>query len=281
MTSVVEPHAHTPEKALVYRHSLVVRTTHWINVLCFVVLLMSGLQIFNAHPRLYWGNASEFEKPWVAMSGQRSADGSLHGTLIGGREFTTTGVLGASRNSYGDPEIRGFPTWATIPSYRDLATGRRWHFFFAWIFALNGAAYLIYSTGLGHARRDLLPSWSQLSRIGRTVLDHVRLRFPHGPEARHYNVLQKLSYLVLIFALLPLMVITGLTMSPGIDAVFPWLVDLFGGRQSARSVHFICATLLVLFVIAHLCMVVLSGLFNNLRSMITGYYRITTDRGRS
>jgi thiosulfate reductase cytochrome b subunit len=109
------------------------------------------------------------------------------------------------------------------------------------------------------------------------VVTHARLRFPKGEEARRYNVLQKLAYLAVALVLLPLMVATGLTMSPGIDAAWPWLLDLFGGRQSARSIHFICASLIVLFVIVHLVMVVASGLFNNLRSMITGRYAIETE----
>jgi thiosulfate reductase cytochrome b subunit len=259
-----------------YRHSLVVRITHWINVLCFLLLLMSGLQIFNAHPALYWGNASRFDDPWLAMNGYSDNGQPTGVTAIAGYEVKTTGLLGASRNSAGRYEARGFPSWATIPSYRDLATGRRWHFFFAWLFVLNGLVYLISSLLGGHAWRDLLPSRLELARIGASIRDHLRLRFPH----RQYNVLQKLSYLAVIFILLPLMIATGLTMSPGIDSGFPWLVEIFGGRQSARSIHFISATLLVLFVIVHLVMVLLSGVVNNLRAMITGYSAIAEEGER-
>jgi thiosulfate reductase cytochrome b subunit len=260
---------------LVYRHSVAVRVTHWVNVLCLLILLMSGLQIFNAHPHLYFGNRSDPGEAVLSMRAAQSTDGTPVGlTTIGNTTFDTTGVLGLSTNAYGRLEARGFPSWITLPSYRDLATGRRWHFFFAWLFVLNGLAYLVYSLWSGHVRRDLKPSGSQLRNIGRDIRDHIRLKFPKGDEARHYNVLQKLAYLAVIFALLPLVVLTGLTMSPGLNAAFPFLVDLFGGRQSARTIHFLCATGIVLFVIVHVVMVLISGFWNNMRSMITGRYRI-------
>ena len=116
------------------------------------------------------------------------------------------------------------------------------------------------------------------SHLAREIADHARLRFPKGAEARRYNALQKLAYLAVIFGLLPLMVATGLTMSPAFDAIAPWLLDLFGGRQSARTIHFITASLLVAFVAVHIAMVLLSGVFNNMRSMITGRYAIETER---
>jgi thiosulfate reductase cytochrome b subunit len=134
--------------------------------------------------------------------------------------------------------------------------------------------YLTYSLWSGHLRRDLVPTGPQLKNIGHDIVEHIRLRFPKGEEAKHYNVLQKLAYLAVVLLLLPLVVLSGLTMSPGLDAAFPFLLDFFGGRQSARTIHFLCATGIVLFVIVHIAMVLLSGLWNNLRSMITGRYRI-------
>src|SRR5205823_13878972 len=110
------------------------------------------------------------------------------------------------------------------------------------------------------------------------IKDHARLRFPTGEAARRYNILQKLSYIGVIFLLLPMMVLTGLTMSPGIDAAWPWLLDLFGGRQSARSIHFLAATALLLFILVHLMMVVLAGPINEIRSMITGRFRVPPER---
>jgi thiosulfate reductase cytochrome b subunit len=268
-----------PRTELIYRHALIVRLTHWINVLCLLVLLMSGLQIFNAHSTLYWGSKSEPDRAVLSMRTVQRDDGSYAGlTTVGSWTFNTTGVLGLS-GSGGNLESRGFPSWITLPSYRDLATGRRWHFAFAWLFVLNGLAYLAYSLWSGHARRDLAPTRSELEHIGTSVSEHIRFRFPKGEEAKHYNVLQKLAYLAVIFGLLPLVVLSGLTMSPALDAAFPFLLDIFGGRQSARTVHFLCAIGIVLFVLVHVFMVFASGLWNNLRSMITGRYAIETAEG--
>ncbi len=268
-----------PRTELIYRHALIVRVTHWINVLCLLVLLMSGLQIFNAHSTLYWGSTSEPDRAILSMSTVQRDDGSYVGrTIIGSWKFDTTGVLGLS-GSGADLESRGFPAWITLPSYRDLATGRRWHFFFAWLFVLNGLAYLAYSFWSGHTRRDLTPTREELEHIGTSVSEHIRFRFPKGEEAKRYNVLQKLAYLAVIFGLLPLVILSGLTMSPALDAAFPFLLDIFGGRQSARTVHFLAATGIVLFVFVHVFMVVVSGLWNNLRSMITGRYAVETEAG--
>lgn len=268
-----------PRNELVYRHALIVRVTHWINVLCLLVLLMSGLQIFNAHATLYWGDKSEPEAAILSMRAVERDDGSYAGrTTVGPWTFNTTGVLGLS-GSGEDLESRGFPAWITLPSYRDLATGRRWHFFFAWLFVLNGLAYLAYSFWSGHVRRDLAPTRGELEHVGTSLSEHIRFRFPKGEEAKRYNVLQKLAYLAVIFGLLPLVILSGLTMSPALDAAFPFLLDLFGGRQSARTVHFLCATGIVLFVLVHVFMVLVSGVWNNLRSMITGRYEIETEGG--
>jgi thiosulfate reductase cytochrome b subunit len=242
------------------------------------VLLMSGLQIFNAHPALYWGEQSNFSAPVLELAAQQSASGQLLGiTTIFGHPFATTGVLGVSR-TYGRTEARGFPAWATIPSGQWLAMGRRWHFFFAWIFVVNGALYSLYLLISGHLRRGLLPSRRDLREIGSSVWDHLRLRFPKGEEG--YNVLQRLSYLLILFGLVPLLILAGLAMSPRIDAGFPVLVTLFGGRQSARTVHFLCAFGLLTFTVVHLVMVVLSGVWNNVRSMLTGWYAIADAGGQ-
>jgi len=258
---------------VVYRHSGAVRATHWINALVLLVLLMSGLQIFNAHPALYLGSKSDFDAPVFAMRPMMH-DNKIYGvTTVLGWDFDTTGVFGLARDGNGyDP--RGFPWWTTLPGYQDLSMGRRWHFFFAWLFLFNGLAYLLWSLGSGHLRRDLAPSGRELKHIGASIWDHIRLRFPKGDEAKRYNVLQKLSYLIVALVLLPLMLLTGLAMSPGMDAAFPVLLDIFGGRQSARTIHFISASLIVTFVVVHIVMVLITGVWNNLRSMITGRYVI-------
>jgi thiosulfate reductase cytochrome b subunit len=257
-----------------YRHSLVVRVTHWVNLLCMTVLLMSGLQIFNAHPSLYLGSISDFENPVLSMGAVREPNGTLAGvTQVLGARFDTTGVLGLSQQSDDRWAVRGFPSWATIPGYQDLATGRRWHFFFAWIFVINGLVYLGYTLPSGHWRQ-LVPTGAQLRHVGASIREHLLLRFPRGEEAKSYNVLQKLAYFGVIFVAVPILILAGLTMSPAMDAAFPWLLDIFGGRQSARTVHFIAAALILFFVFVHVLMVLISGVFNNLRSMITGRYRV-------
>ena len=262
----------------IYRHRWPVRLMHWINVVCLTILLMSGLQIFNAHPALYWGRDSSFEHPWVSISAQRSAGGGLQGvTTIAGQRFATDGVLGASTVD-GTKTARAFPSWATIPGPQWLSMGRHWHFFFAWLFVANGVAYVLYALFSGHLRRDLLPTRAELRGIGASIRDHLRLRHPSGAAAARYNVLQNLAYLTVIFGLLPLLIVAGLAMSPRLDAVFPGWVDLLGGRQSARTLHFLAATGLLLFVLVHLFEVLVNGAWNQLRSMITGWYALPAEK---
>ncbi|MEH2487755.1 cytochrome b/b6 domain-containing protein [Bradyrhizobium sp. AZCC 2230] len=259
------------------RHAALVRITHWINAVCFALLLMSGLQIFNAHPALYLGERSDFEHPAMSIRARLSESGLVGETMIVGHSFDTSGMLGISSED-GQISQRAFPSWITIPSNQDLATGRRWHFFFAWLLVLNGLVYFAWSFVRRHFDRDLLPSRRELSHVGREFLEHLRLRFPRGKAAKRYNVLQQISYLLVIVVLFPLMILTGLTMSPGIDSAVPQLLALFGGRQTARLVHFLAASSLALFVIVHLVMVLVSGVLNNLRSMITGWYDLGSPR---
>jgi thiosulfate reductase cytochrome b subunit len=259
------------------RHAAPVRVTHWINVICFTLLLMSGLQIFNAHPALYVGERSDFDHPAMSIQAHLSANGLVGQTMILGHSFDTTGVLGVS-NEGGQVSRRAFPSWVTVPSFQDLATGRRWHFFFAWLLVLNALGYLVWGIASWHFVRDLLPSREELGHVGKEFLEHLRLRFPRGDAAKRYNVLQQLAYLLVVFVLVPLMILTGLTMSPGIDSAVPQLLALFGGRQTARLIHFVTASSLVLFVIAHFVMVLISGVWNNLRSMITGWYDLGNPR---
>jgi thiosulfate reductase cytochrome b subunit len=268
-----------PTREVIYRHSLLVRLTHWLNLIFFVLLLLSGLRLFNFHPALYWGNYGYKGAPSLLAIGaaRDPATNQLVGiTQIGETQFITTGVLGASYNFDQDRTIQqAFPFWLTLPV--DLGLARDWHFAMAWLLVLNGAVYLLFGL-FGHFRRDLVPQSDQLGprHILSNLWDHVRLRPPRGEAARRYNVLQKFSYLVVIFVLLPAMVLTGLTMSPAVTAAAPFLFDLFGGRQSARTIHFIVANLLVLFVLVHVFEVLLAGALNLTRSMITGRYVIST-----
>ena len=264
----------------IYRHTGAVRVTHWVNVVCLLMMLMSGLQIFNAHPALYLGSKSTFDDPVMAMRPMQHGDLVMGITTILGWNFNTTGVFGLAYDQDGTYQIRGFPWAVTLPGFRDLALGRRWHFFFAWAFVINGLIYLIYSLVSGHIARDLVPTAREIKHIGSSIWEHLRLKFPEGDEAKRYNVLQKLAYLFVALVLLPLMLATGLAMSPGMDAGCPFLLEMFGGRQSARTIHFITASGIVLFVVAHLVMVLISGVWNNLRSMITGRYVIKLPEGQ-
>jgi Ni/Fe-hydrogenase b-type cytochrome subunit len=225
-----------PRREVIHRHFWLVRLTHWINALTIFIMVGSGLNIFNAHPRLYWGQAgADFDKPFLAL--------------------------------------QGFPGWVTLPSYTDLADARHWHFFFAWVLVVNGALYVAWSLASRHIQRDLWPTPADLRAIPGSIVDHVKLKHPTGEAAKRYNVLQRLAYLGLLVLVIG-MVLTGLCMSPGIDAFAPWLVAGFGGRQSARTLHFLFAFAIVLFIVVHLIEVVLAGPINEVRSMITGRYAV-------
>jgi len=264
---------------LYYRHALPVRIMHWINVVALTVLLMSGLSIFNAHPALYWGKSSYTGAPPVLeMSAVDRGDLGYRGvTRLLGHEYDTTGVLGLSKQADGRLAARGFPWWATIPDNQWLSLARSWHFFFAWVLLINGLFYVAYSAASRHLSRDLAPNRSDWRSFGRSIVDHLKFRHPTGEAAKRYNVLQKLAYLTVIFVLVPLVILMGIAMSPWMNTVAPGWVDLFGGRQSARTIHFIAAWLLVTFVVIHVFEVIISGLWNHLRSMITGRYRIGTE----
>lgn len=256
---------------LVKRHSAWVRVTHWINVVCLTVLFMSGLQIFNAHPALYIGQTSSFDSPVLAIDSREVGDDTQGYVALFGHSVPTTGVLGVSTVN-GEPAERAFPSWITLPAVQDLGTGRKWHFLFAWILVLNGLAYLIYGFVSRHFSRDIVPDRTDLAQTGQSIRDHLHLKFSHGENAHRYNVLQKLAYFAVIFVALPLIMLAGLTMSPGIDTAFPQLLAVFGGRQTARTIHFVLAFSLVAFVVVHVAMVLLTGVFNNMRSMITGWF---------
>ena len=254
---------------IIYRHRLPVRLWHWANALAVFVMLMSGLMIFNAHPHLYWGQyGANYDHSWLDIT-----PGHLR---VDPLTIATPHLLGVRAGG----RIVAFPPWATLPSHYDLAGARQWHFAFAWVLVVPGLCFLLWGFVRRHFWRDLAPSRTELAprHLWHDVRDHARLRFPTGEEARRYNILQKLAYGTVIFVLLPGVVLTGLTMSPGIDAAWPWLLDLFGGRPSARSIHFLCAMGLAAFILIHLAMVVLAGPINEVRSMITGRYRLPKEK---
>lgn len=238
---------------MVRRHHLFTRLWHWTNVVTVTIMLMSGLMIFNAHPRLYWGHyganaAGHPDHPWLNLS-----------HINGGVPF---------------------PPSVTIPSHYSLSDARLWHFAFAWVLVVALTLYLVWSLVRGHLRRDLAPQRAELSpsHLWHDIKEHARLRFPTGIAALQYNILQKLAYGSVLLVMLPGVILTGMTMSPGLNAALPWLVELFGGRQSARSIHFLCAAGLVAFFLVHIAMVVLAGPINEVRSMLTGWYRLPKER---
>lgn len=257
---------------LIYRHKLATRIWHWVNALTIAVLLMSGAMIFNAHPRLYWGQyGANLDRAWL----QIGAEGDQGFLRIGERRWDTTGVLGRWTAPNGARQSLAFPHWATIPSTYNLALARRWHLAFALVFAFGLLAFLIASLLNGHARRDLRLRRRDLAprALWHDVVEHLKLRFHDPADPAAFNVLQKLSYVGVIFVLIPLLIFTGLAMSPGMDAAWPWLTDIFGGRQSARSLHFIAAGLILGFIVIHLLLVLLSGPINGVRGMVTGWIR--------
>lgn len=269
-----------PEGELVYRQTRWTRLTHWVWAASLFFLLLSGLQIFNAHPSLYIGKQSgfQFDNDVLVIGSDYTSNGPIGYTEFLGKRFTTSGILGLS----GPPDnldARAFPAWATIPSGQDLATGRVVHFFFAWVLSGTLLVWCIASLLNGHLRHDLAPRVDDFRRLPRDIADHVRLKFHHG---RDYNTLQKLAYGGVLFVLFPLMILTGLAMSPSMNAAVPFLADLLGGRQTARTIHFAAMVLLVGFFVVHMLMILAAGPINELRSIITGWYRTDpTERGSS
>ncbi|MAZ16298.1 cytochrome b/b6 domain-containing protein [Oricola sp.] len=259
------------DRPLIYRQTIWTRLTHWIWAISLFFLLLTGLQIFNARPDLYLGQQSGFgfDNSVLSIRAVNSDSGPRGVTTVFGQDFDTTGFLG-----YSGGRARGFPAWATIPSGQDLATGRVVHFFFAWILVGTLLVWLVAAILSGHLRRDIIPRGKDFRNLGRDIRDHARFRFHHTGR---YNTLQKLSYFGVLIIALPLMIATGLAMSPGMNAAIPFITDIFGGRQSARTIHFAVMLALVAFFFIHILMVVAAGPINELRSIVTGWYRTEPD----
>lgn len=215
------------------RHSLLTRIWHWINAAALIVLFMSGLNISNAHRHLYWGNY-----------GYDPADAWL--------------------------SVMRFPAWVTIPQRYDLAEARDWHSTFAWVFALSLLVMWTGSLINKHFWRDIATrpgDWSPPALI-RALKEHLGGRF-HS-DAAAYNTIQKITYGIVLGIFLPMMIFTGLAISPGFEAAAPWLVDVLGGRQSTRSLHFIFSWALFAFAVLHIVMVLASNPVKQIARMITG-----------
>jgi len=267
----------------VVHHHWLVRLTHWLNAIAIIILLMTGLNIFGAHPRLYWGDAGSVdqrEQLWLETGASPPWRNPTGWIEIAGTRFDTTGFIGVSQSPKGTTSFVAFPHWATLPSGRDLATARTWHFFFAWVIILNGLAWLLYGLFSGRLLREILPKRRQLTRahLWHDIVEHAKLNFPKGEAALSYEVLQRFAYAGVTLVLIPTVILTGLAMSPGMDAAWPWLDALWGGRQSARSVHFLAMSGIAGFLLLHLVLVVLSGPIRQIGAMITGRMTIGGDK---
>jgi len=219
------------------RHSALVRATHWLSTIAFLALLLSGGEIVLSHPRFYWGETGNVnEKPWL----------NLH--LPSSRDTVPTGY------GYVLPDQNG---WS-----------RYLHFQAAWLAIGTGLLYVLWGIFNGHFRRNLVRG--SLRGVGASIREHLRFKRPGAEEAWSYNALQRLSYLLVIFVLFPLMIWTGLAMSFGFNAAFPLGVQLLGGHQTARSLHFLVTILLVLFLVVHVVMIFVAGFRARMRAMITG-----------
>ncbi len=259
----------------VYRHSVAARLSHWLWTLAMLVLVMSGLQIFNAAPYLDASDQSNPARRVLSIGGQQSGgdSGPVRGvTKVFGHDITTTGLLGFTDDGAGSKTERAFPGWATLPGEQDLADGRLWHLAFGWLLTLSIVVYLV-AAAIRKDLRELILRPSDLPKLLPMQLYYLRLRKeppPHGT----YNPLQKAAYTVVLFGFIPLVILTGLALSPGVDAIAGPLTAVFGGRQFARLWHFTLMTLLIVYFLTHMVLVFGTGAWNNIRSMITGWYTL-------
>ena len=232
------------------RHAALVRVTHWLITLAFLALLVSGVEILISHPRFYWGETGNVRtRPLFTLP------------IPSSRATVPTGY------GYVLPDQNG---WS-----------RYLHFEAAWVAVLTGLLYAAFGFFKGHFRRNLFPAPSDLSpkRLAVDVGRHLRFKRPSEEEAWSYNLLQRLTYLLVIFILFPLVIWTGLAMSPAFDSAFPAAAMLLGGRQSARTIHFFVSIFLVLFLVVHILMVFLAGFRRRVGAMITG--RLSQSRERA
>jgi thiosulfate reductase cytochrome b subunit len=230
-----------PSTTVASRHSALVRVTHWIITLCFLALLVTGVEILISHPRFYWGET-----------------GTVLTTPLFQLPIPSSRALVPTGYGYVLPDQNG---WS-----------RALHFQAAWIAVLTGLLYGIFGLFTGHFRRNLLPGKADLSwrALSTAIAGHLRFKRPSEEEAWSYNVLQRLAYLFVIFVLFPFVIWTGLAMSPAFVSAFPATVTLLGGRQSARTLHFFVSLALVLFLLVHVVMICLAGFWSRTRAMITG-----------
>ena len=231
------------------RHSALIRVTHWITVLAFLTLLLTGVEILISHPRFYWGETGNVRTaPLFKLP------------IPSSRATVPTGY------GYVLPDQNG---WS-----------RHLHFQSAWLLVGTGLLYVLYGLFQGHFRRSLIPSRADASprAISKIVARHLRFKPASSDEAESYNALQRLTYLLVIFVLFPLVIWTGLAMSPAVVSAIPATVTVFGGQQSARTIHFFVSIFLVLFLFVHIVMICVSGFRKRMRAMIVGRSMRQTER---
>jgi len=232
------------EKTKIRRHAGIVRVTHWLTFVAFIALLVTGFEIVISHPRFYWGEVGNVNtKPLFVIP------------IPASRDTVPTGY------KYVMPDQNG---WS-----------RYLHFEAAWLAVLVALVYGVYGAVSGHFLKNLVPerrdwNWHAFKQ---RIAKYLRRERPDRTEERSYNVLQRTAYAIVIFILFPLIIWTGLAMSPSFTAAFPWTAALLGGRQSARTMHFLVSWLLLFFLVVHVAMVAVSGFRRRMRGMITGYVR--------
>ena len=263
---------------IILRHPWPVRLWHWTNALAVTLSLVTGLLIFNIHPRLYWGEDGHAGMPSILSLSVSDPDPKRprFELQVGGHHWDVTDWMGVIDTEGNDQYV----LVAATPADFQFGGTRIWHFMSAWILVTAWLVYALYVAVGGRLARVLWPtredrSWRNLAY---ELRQHLLLRRARGEAAKRYNLLQKISYLAVVLVLMPALILSGLTMSNSVTAVFPDLFSLFGGRQSARSVHFIAAALLLGFVVVHLVQVLVAGFFNSMRSMLTGRYAIEAEK---
>ena len=238
-------------------HARWVRISHWIVTLSVAALAFSGVEILMVHPRLYWGEVgNDLTTPLISLPISRNYE---HGGWSAPTAFFAGGSspVTASR---------------TYDIFNQNSWGRSLHFLAGWFLVVSGALYLVIGVTAGHFWRHLVPRPAQLSRahLWREVRDHLRLQIPAATGGPDYGLLQRVSYAAMVFVTLPLMMLTGITMSPAIAAAFPMLLTVFGGHQSARTIHFVAFAASMAFLVVHVLMVVKSGFRRQMRAMTMG-----------
>jgi sulfoxide reductase catalytic subunit YedY len=225
------------------------RVSHFINLLFIGLLIRSGLQILGAHPRLYWNDGCKPESAWLSLTRRKIPKDKLYTSM--------------------DDEVPVSPILA-LPGKDNLGLGRHWHFFSVIFWVLNGVIYVVLLFATGEWSRLLPTSWDIVPHAWNTLLTYLTFHIPPASDFRPYDPLQQLAYAGVVFLLGPLMLLTGAAMSPAIEARFPWYIKIFGGRQVARSLHFLSLLAFIAFILVHTALVLIVHFADNIRNIVLG-----------